>query len=151
MHGATIKTIFLKFIFRWFTKLRKATITSICLSVCPHGTTRFPLSVFSLSMILEYLSKICRQKFKFHWTLIRINGTVYEDQYIFLIISHSVLLRMRNVLEKMLYWKSKHTFYTQYILSENRAVYEIMWKHIVETDRPQTTIQRMHISCWITT
>ena len=35
--------------------------------------------------------------------------------------------------------------------SENRAVYEIMWKIMVEPDRPQMTIiWRMRIACWIT-
>ena len=33
---------------------------------------------------------------------------------------------------------------------ENRAVYEIMWKNNVETGRPQMTIWRMRIACWIT-
>jgi len=33
---------------------------------------------------------------------------------------------------------------------ENRAVYEIMWKNIVELDRPQMTIWRIRIACWIT-
>jgi hypothetical protein len=33
--------------------------------------------------------------------------------------------------------------------SENRAVYEIMWKNTVEPDRPQIT-RRMRIACWIT-
>jgi hypothetical protein len=33
---------------------------------------------------------------------------------------------------------------------ENRAVYERMWKNIVERGRPQTTIWRMRIACWIT-
>jgi hypothetical protein len=33
---------------------------------------------------------------------------------------------------------------------ENRAVYEIMWKNIVEPDRRQLTIWRMRIACWIT-
>ena len=33
---------------------------------------------------------------------------------------------------------------------ENRAVYKIMWKNIVERSRPQTTIWRMRIACWIT-
>ena len=33
--------------------------------------------------------------------------------------------------------------------SENRAVYEIMWKNIVEPNRPQMTIWRMRIACWI--
>jgi len=33
--------------------------------------------------------------------------------------------------------------------SENRAVYEIMWKNIVQPDRPQMTIWHMRIACWI--
>jgi len=32
---------------------------------------------------------------------------------------------------------------------ENRAVYEIMWKNIVQSDRPQMTIWQKRISCWI--
>jgi len=32
---------------------------------------------------------------------------------------------------------------------ENRAVYEIMWKSSVQRGRPQMTIWRMHIACWI--
>ena len=32
----------------------------------------------------------------------------------------------------------------------NRAVYEIIWKNIVERGRPQMTIWCMHIACWIT-
>jgi hypothetical protein len=32
---------------------------------------------------------------------------------------------------------------------ENRAVYEIMWKNIVEPDRAQVTIWHMRIACWI--
>ena len=35
------------------------------------------------------------------------------------------------------------------VFSENRAVYEIMWKNVVETSRPQMTIRRMPIACWI--
>jgi len=34
--------------------------------------------------------------------------------------------------------------------SENRVVYEVMWKYIVERDRPQLTIIRcMRIESWI--
>jgi hypothetical protein len=36
------------------------------------------------------------------------------------------------------------------IFFENRAVYEIMWKNIVEPGRLQMTIWRMRIACWIT-
>ena len=35
-------------------------------------------------------------------------------------------------------------------LSESRAVCEIMWKSIVEPDRSQMTIWRMHFACWVT-
>jgi hypothetical protein len=32
----------------------------------------------------------------------------------------------------------------------NCAVYEIMWKSIVEQGRPQMTVRCMHAACWIT-
>jgi len=33
--------------------------------------------------------------------------------------------------------------------SENRAIYEIMWKNMVEPDRPEMTVWCMCIACWI--
>ena len=46
--------------------------------------------------------------------------------------------------------ESKHTFCVQYLYSpEYHAVYEVMWKNIVERCRPQITIWRMFIACWI--
>jgi hypothetical protein len=33
---------------------------------------------------------------------------------------------------------------------ENRKVYEVMWKNIVEQDSPHMTIWRMRLACWIT-
>jgi hypothetical protein len=35
------------------------------------------------------------------------------------------------------------------LFSENLAVYEIMWKNIVQPGRPKMTIWRMRIACWI--
>jgi hypothetical protein len=32
---------------------------------------------------------------------------------------------------------------------ENRDVYEIMWKNILELGMPQMTVWRMRIACWI--
>ena len=32
---------------------------------------------------------------------------------------------------------------------ENRAVYDMMWKNIVDRGKPQMTITRMRIACWI--
>jgi len=42
-----------------------------------------------------------------------------------------------------------HFMFNKVFFSENRAVYEIMWKNVVELDRPQMTIRRMLIACWI--
>ena len=35
------------------------------------------------------------------------------------------------------------------LFPEDRAVYELMWKNVVEPDRPQMTIRRMRCACWI--
>ena len=38
---------------------------------------------------------------------------------------------------------------TSFFFFENRAVYEIMWKNIVESDRLRMTVWRTRISRWI--
>ena len=38
---------------------------SVCLSVCPHGTTRLPLDSFPWNLIFKYFSKICRENSSF--------------------------------------------------------------------------------------
>jgi len=119
-----------------FAKLRKATIgfvMSVCSSVA-RVTTRLPLDGFSWKFILEYFSKI-------YWensSLIKIwqekTSTLHSNQYTFLVISRSVLLRMKNVSDK----SYRETRYTHFMFNdfffsfENRAVYEITWKNIVE-------------------
>ena len=42
-------------------------------------------------------------------------GTLHEDQYTFMIISHSFILRMRTVSDKRLHRKSKRKVYVLYI------------------------------------
>ena len=37
-----------------------------------------------------------------------------------------------------------------FFFPENHAVYEIMWKNIVERGRAQMTVWRIRIACWIT-
>jgi len=41
-------------------------------------------------------------------------------------------------------------FMSNNMFSENRAVYEIMWKCVLDSDMPQIIIRRMRIACWIT-
>jgi len=35
------------------------------------------------------------------------------------------------------------------VFTKNRAVYEIKWTNTVEPDRPQMTVWRMRVACWI--
>jgi hypothetical protein len=41
------------------------------------------------------------------------------------------------------------TYILCFLFLENLAVYEIMWKTIVEPDSRQMTTWRMRIACWI--
>ena len=54
----------------------------------------------------------------------------------------------------MVHGQQNIKFYTYIVfsnfLSQIVLVYEIKWKTMLETDRPQMTTWRMRISCWIT-
>jgi len=57
---------------------------------------------------------------------------------------------MKNIWDK----SSRETQKTHFMFNnlvyflENSAVYEIMWKNVVELGRPQMIIWRMRIACW---
>jgi len=65
-----------------------------------------------------------------------------------LIISRSLLLKKRNVSDKP-YGENQKALICSIIFFLNRAIYDIMWKNIVDPDRTQMTIWRMRIACWI--
>jgi hypothetical protein len=56
---------------------------------------------------------------------------------------------MQNVSDKICRENQTQTLRSINLFSDNRAVYEIMWKNIVLPDRPHVTTWRMRISCWI--
>ena len=57
---------------------------------------------------------------------------------------------MRNVSDKICRENQNiHFMFNVFFSQKNRAVCEIMWENIVEPDRPQMTIWRMRIACWI--
>jgi len=45
--------------------------------------------------------------------------------------------------------KTHNFVFSNFFFSKIGAVYEIKWKNIVEWGRPQMTIWRMRIACWI--
>jgi NADPH-dependent 7-cyano-7-deazaguanine reductase QueF-like protein len=65
--------------------------------------------------------------------------TLHEDRQIFLIISRSVLLSLKNI-TNVVNKLEIHILCAIPFFFENCAVYEIMWKNIVERGRPQMTI-----------
>ena len=77
----------------------------------------------------------------FHYNLTRTTGTSHADQYTFMIISRSVLLRMKMLQIKFVQKIKPHTLQFNNSFPKNRAVYEIMWKNVVQPDRPQVAIQ----------
>jgi hypothetical protein len=99
---------------------------------------------FDIRAFFEKVSRKC----KFQWSRIRITGNADEHQYTFFIISRSLLLGMRNVADDFVE-KIKMRFLRSITPFENRDVYEITWKNIVESDRPQMTICPILSSHWI--
>jgi len=55
-------------------------------------------------------------------------GTLHENLSTFMIISHSVLLRVRNVLDKSCRENQNTHFMLNNFIFRSRAIYVIMWK-----------------------
>ena len=74
--------------------------------------------------------------------------TLHEaDQYTFLIICRSVLLKMRNVQDRKC-TENQNTRLCS-VIFESRAAYETVWKSTVEGGRSHIAIRRMRISHFI--
>jgi hypothetical protein len=66
-------------------------------------------------------------------------STLHEDLCTLTITSLLIVLRMRNTSEKCVQKIRTHFVFSDF-LSENRAVYEIMWKNMVDPDMSKMTI-----------
>ena len=67
----------------------------------------------------------------------RLTGTLHEDQHTFFIISHSVLLTMKNVSDTVVVNIKTPILCSVNFYFENCSLYEILWKNIVQPDRSQ--------------
>ena len=66
-----------------------------------------------------------------------------------MIISRSVLLRMKNVSGKNCREnQNTHFVFTNFFFF-NRDLYEVMWKNVVQAGRPKMKRERMRFGCWI--
>ena len=95
-----------------------------------------------------------KKKWHFTWRrtyiYVHIHIHTYIYIYIYIIISRSVFHKMRKVSGKYLEKIKTNFLLNNFFFFKNRAVYEIIWKNIVQPSRPQMTIWRMRIECWIT-
>jgi len=125
--------------------LRKVTI-SFVMSVRPSaGTTRLPLDGFSWNFIFDDFSKICREN------QISLKSSKNKEYFTWrpIYIFCSFLLRMKNVLNKFVEKFEIRILCSKTFFFRNCAAYEIICKNTVERGRPQMTIWRMRIACWI--
>ena len=97
--------------------------------------------------ILGFLENLLG-KFKFHWNLTRTTGILHENQNTFLIISRSLLLRLRNGLDNSCRENQNPHFISKNIFGY-RAVCDVMWKDTVDSDRPQIIVKCMRLTCGI--
>ena len=124
-------------------------LISSCLSVClsalhpsfrHNGTTRLPLKGFSRNVIFDYFARIYREKSSFILNLTRIRGTLRE--HLWHLWSHlpQVILEWEIIQRQIIQKIKTHIAFWIIFFSENLKVYEIMWKTVVEPDRPQMTL-----------
>ena len=76
------------------------------------------------------------------------NGHFTLRPIYFLITSRSIILRVRNVSDRLVEKIEVHILCSMFFF-EIYAVYEIMWKNTVKLDKPEMTIWFMHIARWI--
>ena len=123
------------------TELREATVNFV-ISVRPlsllRGTTRYLLDGFPCNFLFAGFCENLSRKFTLRWNFTGITGTVREDLCKFF----SRILRWRgmfrtNVVEKI---ETNIPCSVSPPPPENPAVYEIMWKNMLEPDRAQMTV-----------
>jgi hypothetical protein len=66
-----------------------------------------------------------------------------------MIISRSALVRTRNVTDKIVEKIKTYILCSTAFILENRTVYEVRWKNMVERGRPQMATWDISIACWI--
>jgi hypothetical protein len=116
-------------------KLLKA-IISLTMFVPPYASkysapTGWIVMKFGIWVFFENMLR----KFKFRSIPARITCSLHWDQYIFVIISRSLLLRMRNISDKRCRENQNTHIMFNDLIFENRVLYKVMWKNAIELER----------------
>jgi hypothetical protein len=96
-----------------FAKLSKATVSS-CLSVCPSAWNNSAvIGRIFLNLYLNFFLNIL-EKFKFHYILTRITGTLHEDVCTVLNITRPFLLGRRNISDRFVEKIKTHSIFNNF-------------------------------------
>ena len=134
-----------------FAKLRKGNISFVT-PVRPSArnnsapTGRIFMK-FDIWVFFENLSR----KFNFHWNLWRKTGTLHEDLCTFMVIYRWIILRMRNVSDKVVEKIETHILCS--ITFFRKSCH--LWDNVEKYGRARQAtddniIRRMRFACWIT-
>jgi hypothetical protein len=148
-----------------FAKSRKATISfvmSVCLSVCPHGTTPLPLDGFSWNFIFEDFSKFSRGNSSlmkvwqndryFTWRPMYITYVLYMKTYVHLWHLAQFFLKWEMFQTKSVEKVKRHIFCSITFFFQKSCC---LWHNVKQygTDRQVTDgsiMRRTRFACWIT-
>jgi hypothetical protein len=132
-------------LFRRLHKIVESYCLSVRLSACNNSALIGRIFMkFSIWIFFESLSR----KFEFRWNRTRIKCILHEYRCTF--FNHVFLtLYYNEKYYRQICREHQNTHFTFSNFFENRAVYELMWKNILQPDRPQMTIWYTPISCWV--
>jgi hypothetical protein len=136
--------------FRCFCKIANSDywLSHVRPSVCPHGTTRLSLDGFSWNLVFENFLKLTWENSNFikigqEERVLHMMTNIHFWSYVARFFLEWEMFQT-NVVEKV-----KTHFCSVIFFFWHFAFNEKMWKNIVERGRPQMTIWRMRIACWI--
>jgi len=119
--------------------------------VCPSAWKKSaPTGRIFMKLIFEYFFENLSRKFKFHYNVTRIAGTLHGHNYMFFKSYVAELFLEWKMFQTKVVEKNQNThFVFSNFFWKNRAFCEIMWKNISEPGRPQMTTWHLRIACWI--
>ena len=133
-----------------FAKFQKATVRFVKSFCPPSWNTSAPTGRIFMKCDISVFFETFSRKFKFHYNLTRIILTSHGDLCTFMIISRSVLLRMRNIPDKSCR-KNMHAVFSYFLSRNSRG----SWCNVVKYGTARQAeegniIRRMRFGCWIT-
>ena len=138
-------------LFRRIRKNRKALSSpSVCMFVGPRGTSRLPLDGFWWNLVCVPFLRKCIEKIQFLLEYDKNNGYFTEDVFTFMTVSRSILLIMRNILDKIVEKILCSVFCNFFFFRKSCRLWDNAEKYYgVKNVTNENMIWRISVACWI--